>query len=110
MREPLISVKNLKKYFNVGNGAKLKAVDGISFDIFQGETFGLVGESGCGKSTAGRTITRLYDATDGQVVFNGKNIFNLSRHDMVDVRKNLQMIFQDPYASLNPKMTVAHIV
>lgn len=110
MQEPLISIKNLKKYFNVGNGNKLKAVDGISFDIFQGETFGLVGESGCGKSTAGRTITRLYDATDGEVVFNGKNIFDLSRHDMADVRKNLQMIFQDPYASLNPRMTVADIV
>lgn len=110
MQKPLISVKNLKKYFNVGNGAMLKAVDGISFDIFQGETFGLVGESGCGKSTAGRTITRLYDATDGQVVFNEKNIFELSRHDMADVRKNLQMIFQDPYASLNPRMTVADIV
>ncbi|RBP69991.1 peptide/nickel transport system ATP-binding protein/oligopeptide transport system ATP-binding protein [Alkalibaculum bacchi] len=110
MQEPLISVKNLKKFFNVGNGNKLKAVDGISFDIFHGETFGLVGESGCGKSTAGRTITRLYDATEGEVIFNGKNIFNLSRHDMADVRKNLQMIFQDPYASLNPRMTVADIV
>nr|WP_303860592.1 oligopeptide/dipeptide ABC transporter ATP-binding protein [Alkalibaculum bacchi] len=110
MQEPLISVKNLRKFFNVGNGNKLKAVDGISFDIFHGETFGLVGESGCGKSTAGRTLTRLYDATEGEVIFNGKNIFNLSRHDMADVRKNLQMIFQDPYASLNPRMTVADIV
>lgn len=110
MKEPLISVKNLKKFFNVGNGNKLKAVDGISFDIFHGETFGLVGESGCGKSTAGRTITRLYDATEGEVIFNGKNIFDLSRHDMGEVRKNLQMIFQDPYASLNPRMTVADIV
>lgn len=110
MQEPLISVRNLKKYFDVGGGAKLKAVDGISFDIFPGETFGLVGESGCGKSTAGRTIIRLYDATGGEVTFNGKNIFSLSRHDMSEVRRNFQMIFQDPYASLNPRMTVEDIV
>ncbi|SHE50146.1 ABC transporter ATP-binding protein [Alkalibacter saccharofermentans] len=110
MQEPLISVKNLKKYFDVGKGAVLKAVDGISFDIYPGETFGLVGESGCGKSTAGRTIIRLYDPTGGEVVFNGKNIFALSRHDMSEIRKNFQMIFQDPYASLNPRMTVLDIV
>jgi len=110
MQQPLISVKNLKKHFEVGKGAMLKAVDGISFDIYPGETFGLVGESGCGKSTAGRTIIRLYDHTDGEVIFNGKNIYELSRHDMNEVRRNFQMIFQDPYASLNPRMTVENIV
>ncbi|QSX09098.1 ATP-binding cassette domain-containing protein [Alkalibacter rhizosphaerae] len=110
MQEPLISVRNLKKHFEVGKGAVLTAVDGISFDIYPGETFGLVGESGCGKSTAGRTIIRLYDATDGEVHFNGKNIFELSRHEMNEVRKDFQMIFQDPYASLNPRMTVEDII
>ena len=88
----------------------LKAVDGISFDIYPGETFGLVGESGCGKSTAGRTIIRLYDPTDGELIFNGQNIYELPRHKMQEVRKNFQMIFQDPYASLNPRMTVEEIV
>ena len=107
--EPLISAKNISKYFKVGEGV-LKAVDGISFDIYPGETFGLVGESGCGKSTAGRTIIRLYDPTDGELIFNGENIFTLSRREMQEVRKNFQMIFQDPYASLNPRMTVEEIV
>ncbi len=110
MGEPLISVRNLKKYFDVGKKAILKAVDGISFDIYPGETFGLVGESGCGKSTAGRTIIRLYDPTDGEVIFNGRNIYNSSRAEMHKVRRDFQMIFQDPYASLNPRMTVEDIV
>lgn len=110
MVEPLISVKNVKKYFDVGKGKLLKAVDGISFDIYPGETFGLVGESGCGKSTAGRTIIRLYEPTEGQVIFNGQNIYELSRHKMQDIRKDFQMIFQDPYASLNPRMTVEDII
>ncbi|MBC8589014.1 ABC transporter ATP-binding protein [Paratissierella segnis] len=109
MVEPLISARNIKKYFDVGEGV-LKAVDGISFDIYEGETFGLVGESGCGKSTAGRTIIRLYDPTDGELYFNGKNIYELSRHEMQEARRNFQMIFQDPYASLNPRMTVEEIV
>ena len=109
MVEPLISARNIKKHFDVGVGM-LKAVDGISFDIYPGETFGLVGESGCGKSTAGRTIIRLYDPTDGELYFNGKNIYELSRHDMQEVRRDFQMIFQDPYASLNPRMTVEDIV
>lgn len=107
--EPLISAKNIKKYFDVGEGM-LKAVDGISFEIYKGETFGLVGESGCGKSTAGRTIMRLYEPTDGELIFNGQNIYTLSDREMHNVRKNFQMIFQDPYACLNPRMTVEDIV
>jgi oligopeptide/dipeptide ABC transporter ATP-binding protein len=109
MVEPLISVRNLKKWFDVGGGS-LKAVDGLSFDIFPGETFGLVGESGCGKSTAGRTMVRLYEPTEGELFFNNKDIYNLSRREMHDVRRNFQMIFQDPYASLNPRMTVEEII
>lgn len=110
MAEPLISVRDVKKHFNVGGGKTLKAVDGISFDIYPGETFGLVGESGCGKSTAGRTIIRLYEPTEGQVIFKGKNIYELSRNEMQEIRKDFQMIFQDPYASLNPRMTVEDII
>ncbi|NLW41121.1 MAG: ATP-binding cassette domain-containing protein [Tissierellia bacterium] len=109
MVEPLVSVRNIKKYFDVGVGM-LKAVDGISFDIYPGETFGLVGESGCGKSTAGRTIIRLYEPTHGEVIFNGRNIYQLSRQEMREVRKDFQMIFQDPHASLNPRMTVEEII
>ena len=104
-----MQVKNLKKYFTVDN-KQLKAVDGLSLDIYPGETVGLVGESGCGKSTAGRTIIRLYEPTEGEVLFNGKNIFTNSPKDMAKVRKDIQMIFQDPYASLNPRMTVEEII
>ena len=109
MEKPLISARNIKKYFHVGEG-QLKAVDGISFDIYKGETLGLVGESGCGKSTAGRTIMRLYEPTEGELIFNGKNIYELPRKEMEEVRKNFQMIFQDPYACLNPRMTVEDII
>lgn len=107
--EPIISVRNLKKYFKVGEGT-LKAVDGLNFDIYPGETFGLVGESGCGKTTAGRTLIRLYEPTDGKVIFNDNDIYTLSNHQMQEVRRDFQMIFQDPYASLNPRMTVEEII
>ncbi|MFB7304729.1 ABC transporter ATP-binding protein [Heyndrickxia sporothermodurans] len=106
---PLIEVKNLKKYFGSGDQA-LKAVDGINLDIYPGETVGLVGESGCGKSTAGRTIIRLYEATEGEVLFKGKNIYENNSSEMAKVRKEIQLIFQDPYASLNPRMTVEEII
>lgn len=109
MTEPIIKVVNLCKYFNVNKG-KLQAVDGVSFDIMPGETFGLVGESGCGKSTTGRTMLRLYEPTDGKVLYQGKDIYSLNSSEMKEIRKEMQMIFQDPYASLDPRMTVEEII
>ncbi len=106
----LIEVKDLKKYFYVGGNAVLKAVDGLNFFIREGETLGLVGESGCGKSTAGRTIIRLYEATGGEVIFDGINVHKLDRKQAKDFTKKAQMIFQDPYASLDPRMTVGDII
>lgn len=106
----LIEVKNLKKYFNVGNKTILKAVDDINFFIREGETLGLVGESGCGKSTAGRTIIKLYEPTAGQIIFDGKDTSQLKGKAIKEYTKQAQMIFQDPYASLNPRMTVGDIV
>ena len=105
----LLQVNNLKKHFNVG-GKKLKAVDGLTFDIAKGETLGLVGESGCGKSTAGRTILRLYEPTDGEVIFEGKKIYDFSESETMKLRKDMQIIFQDPYASLNPRMNIEEII
>jgi ABC-type oligopeptide transport system ATPase subunit len=114
--EKLIEVKNLKKYFTKNSGfikkniEVVKAVDDVSFYIKKGETLGLVGESGCGKSTTGRTIIRLYDPTAGEILYNGKDIAKLSNHDLMKYRRKMQMIFQDPYASLNARMTVSDII
>ena len=112
----LLEVRNLKKYFPMGSGlfsrgmGEVKAVDGVSLSIEGGETLGLVGESGCGKSTLGRGILRLVEPTDGEVIFNGKEILRLSHSEMREMRKQMQIIFQDPYSSLNPRMRVGEIV
>jgi len=115
----LFEIKDLKKHFEItDNSSKslfkkkniLKAVDGVTFDIYEGETLGLVGESGCGKTTLGRTIMRLYDVTDGQIIFEGKDISRMNAKELRDIRKNIHMIFQDPYASLDPRMTVSEII
>lgn len=110
MSSPLIQVSDLRKFFNLGKGNILKAVNEISFEIARGETVGVVGESGCGKSTAGRTIMRLYEPTSGGVTFDGKDIYKLKGAELKALRRNMQMIFQDPYASLNPRMTVTDII
>ncbi|GGA18024.1 MULTISPECIES: ABC transporter ATP-binding protein [Psychrobacillus] len=111
MAEKLLEIKNLKQYFNQGKPNEVRAVDDISFDIYKGETLGLVGESGCGKSTTGRTIIRLYDATDGQVIYDGVNVHDKkSKKDLKEFNRKMQMIFQDPYASLNPRMKVLDII
>ena len=116
-KETLLRVVNLKKHFPITRGiviqkkiGAIKAVDGVSFEIKQGETLGLVGESGCGKSTTGRTILRLYPATDGQVFFNDVEISSLSNNAFRSLRPHMQMIFQDPYASLNPRMAIGEII
>ena len=110
-KEKLLEINQLKKHFKLDRTNTLKAVDGISFDIYKGETFGLVGESGCGKSTAGRTIMRLYEATDGAVNFHGDNVHaKKSKKELKKFNREMQMIFQDPYASLNPRMTVKDII
>ena len=111
-----MKVRNLKMYFPVKGGLfrerkTLKAVDDVSFDLLKGETFGLVGESGCGKTTVGRTIVRLYQPTDGQILIDGEtDIARLGEKELMPYRRRMQMIFQDPYASLNPRMTVASII
>jgi peptide/nickel transport system ATP-binding protein len=110
VKEVLLEVNGLKKHFTLGKNEVLKAVDGISFDVNKGETFGIVGESGCGKSTAGRTIIGLYGRTEGEVRFNGKDIHALNEKEKRNFHKNMQMIFQDPYASLNPRSTVLEII
>lgn len=106
----LLTVQNIKKYFKGTKGRQVKAVDDISFSVARGETLGLVGESGCGKSTLGRTILNLVDATEGGVIYGGKDILKLPQKEMRLLRKKLQMVFQNPYSSLNPRMTVLEAV
>lgn len=106
----ILEVKNLKKYFKVGNKDILKAVDDVSFTIKEGETLGLVGESGCGKTTCGRTVIGMYSATEGEVLYKGKNVHQLKGKEKKAFNKEVQIIFQDPYASLDPRMTVSEII
>jgi oligopeptide transport system ATP-binding protein len=121
--EPLIAIRNLQVHFDLGGGTVwdkvvggssvkrvVKAVDGVTIDIYEGETLGLVGESGCGKSTLGRAILRLLEPTGGQVLYRGRDLAHLSGRELREQRRHLQIIFQDPYASLNPRMTVGQIV
>ena len=115
MDQPLIEVKSLQMYFPVGNNIfgrrkQLKAVDGVSFDLYPAETFGLVGESGCGKTTVGRALVRLYRPTGGRIIYRGTDITDLDEKAVQPYRSKMQMIFQDPYASLNPRMTVSSII
>ncbi|WP_188455804.1 ABC transporter ATP-binding protein [Virgibacillus oceani] len=116
MAAPLVEVKNIKKYFPVKKGVLgrkrsfIKAVDDVSFTINKGETLGLVGESGCGKSTTGRLIMSLLELTEGQIYFEGNQISNLTNNQIRNTRENFQMIFQDPYASLNPRMKIRDII
>src|SRR5437016_10619887 len=114
--EPLLRVKHLVKHFPLKSGLlsrnaeRVHAVDGVSFDIGRGETLGLVGESGCGKSTTGRCILRLVEPTSGEIWFEQKNVTTLDKRSLRALRKEMQIIFQDPYASLNPRMTVGSII
>jgi oligopeptide transport system ATP-binding protein len=116
LHEKILEVKSLKMWFPIYRGilqrhvADVKAVDGINFDVYKGETLGLVGESGCGKSTTGRAILQLYRPTGGEVLFEGKNLPDIKGNELRQMRRQMQMIFQDPYASLNPRMTVGSIV
>lgn len=105
----LLEVRGLKKHFKTPKGL-LHAVDGVNFTIEKGRTLGIVGESGCGKSTTGRAILRLHEPTDGEVLFEGKNIVDMSKAEMQKIRREMQIIFQDPFASLNPRMTVSEII
>ncbi len=109
MNTPLLETRNLKKYFKTPNGY-LHAVDDVNLSIQKGKTLGVVGESGCGKSTLGRVILRLLEPTSGEIIYNGENILKYKHRQMVEMRKKMQIIFQDPYASLNPRMSVSEII
>src|SRR5215216_1550377 len=116
-KEAIVRVNGLKKYFPITAGlifqrqvGNVKAVDDVSFNIYKGETLGLVGESGCGKSTTGRTVLQLYKPTEGSVVFEGQELTTMGANDLRKMRRRMQMIFQDPFASLNPRMSVGAIV
>lgn len=115
IQEPILEVKNLKKYFPINSpfGRTInyvKAVEDISFNLYKGKTLGLVGESGCGKSTTGRTVLRLTEPTDGEVLYEGKNVMELNKKDFKQFRKEMQMVFQDPHSSLNPKQRIGETV
>ena len=116
MSTPLIEVRDLKKHFPIKQGllqrqvGAVKAVDGVSFDVMEGETLGMVGESGCGKSTTARLVTRLLEPTEGSIKYHGQDIAFLNRNDLKPLRRDMQMIFQDPYSSLNPRKTVGSII
>ena len=109
-KTPMLSVQDLCKYFHLGRHLELKAVDHVSFDMFQGETVGLVGESGCGKTTTGRAIVKLHEPTSGKILYRGSDIFKQNKAERLEYCGNVQMIFQNPYASLNSRMTVSEIV
>ncbi len=114
--DDLLQIRNLKKFFPIREGllsrvrGYVHAVNDVSFTVKQGETFGVVGESGCGKTTMARAILRLIEPTDGEIIFEGKNLSRLSSEEMRSIRKDMQIIFQDPFASLNPRMTVKQII
>lgn len=116
MKKVILEAKEIKKYFPIKGGffrktiANVKAVDNVSFNLYEGETFGLVGESGCGKSTLGRTLIKLYQPTSGEIIYKGENITDFSRAKMKPLRQDIQIIFQDPYSSLNPRMNVSSII
>ncbi len=109
MSTPMIEVRHLKKYFDTPKGM-LHAVDDVSFKIERGKTMGVVGESGCGKSTLGRTIIHLLESTDGQILFNGKDITRVSKRELHEINEKMQIVFQDPYSSLNPRRTVEEVI
>lgn len=110
IKTPLIETRDLKKYFKIGKSSYLHAVDNVNLAIHEGTTLGVVGESGCGKSTLGRTLLRLLEPTSGEVLFEGRNITELNKFEMREMRRKMQIIFQDPYSSINPRMTVADII